>query len=202
MECFCQPVAFSNSLRPTPWGRLSRARILAVLVAGRGPTLFGRRRTAAFVCEVDSDLPRLGCFGRCAFFDECSVTEVVRVRVGACTDGNFMRCPSYGLRPDPAHHRSHSKQPRKQVSLNLFRSPRIAGAVAGDWSLSRTRGMSVGMKNGQKNVLPFPPPAAPPEVATIIVQIGNERFAIHWEVEDLPPASKPLAWRKPPLGAA
>ena len=61
--------------------------------------------------------------------------------------------------------------------------------------------MSVVMKNRQKNVLPFPSPPEEPEVTTIIVQIGNERFAIHWEVEDLPPAAKPLAWPKMPLGA-
>jgi len=70
------------------------------------------------------------------------------------------------------------------------------------FSLPGTRGMSVVMKNGQKNVLPFPPPAAQPEAATIIVQIGNERFAIHWEVEDLPPAAKPLPWRKEPWGTS
>jgi hypothetical protein len=25
--------------------------------------------------------------------------------------------------------------------------------------------------------------------ATIIVQVGKDRFAIHWEIEELPPAS-------------
>ena len=42
------------------------------------------------------------------------------------------------------------------------------------------------MKKNQKKILPFPPP--PPEPNTIIAQIGRERFAIHFEFEDLPPA--------------
>jgi hypothetical protein len=54
------------------------------------------------------------------------------------------------------------------------------------------------MKNRQ-NILPFPAPPEEPVVRTIIVQIGNERFAIHWETEDLPPAAKPSAWRKKSL---
>jgi len=42
-----------------------------------------------------------------------------------------------------------------------------------------------------KKVLPFTRPAKEPAPSTIICQIGNERFAIHWQVEDLPPA-KPM----------
>jgi hypothetical protein len=30
----------------------------------------------------------------------------------------------------------------------------------------------------------------------IVVQIGDERFAIHWEIEELPPAA-PIVLRKP-----
>jgi hypothetical protein len=37
--------------------------------------------------------------------------------------------------------------------------------------------------------LPFPTPPAEPLDATIIVQVGEDRFAIHWEIEELPPAS-------------
>jgi hypothetical protein len=47
--------------------------------------------------------------------------------------------------------------------------------------------MSVCMKNHPKKVLPFPKPPAKPENSRIVVQIGNERFAIHWEIEELPP---------------
>jgi hypothetical protein len=44
------------------------------------------------------------------------------------------------------------------------------------------------MKNRKNNLLPFP--KAPQELgtSTIVVQIGSERFAIHFEIEDLPPA--------------
>jgi hypothetical protein len=57
--------------------------------------------------------------------------------------------------------------------------------------------MTVLMKNSQKKVLPFPEP--PEELANspIVVQIGNQRFAIHYEIEDLPPAAPLLQWRHP-----
>jgi hypothetical protein len=60
--------------------------------------------------------------------------------------------------------------------------------------LAESRGMFVRM-NRPKKVLPFPPPAEEPLASTIIVQIGNDRFAIHWKIEELPPAS-PLVARK------
>ena len=50
------------------------------------------------------------------------------------------------------------------------------------------------MKNSQK-VLPFPQPLEVPGAQTIICQIGDERFAIHFEIEDLPPASPLLPWK-------
>jgi len=56
-------------------------------------------------------------------------------------------------------------------------------------SLPERRGMSVLMKNSQKKVLPFPKPSEEPGASTIIVQIGDERFAIYWEIEDRPPAT-------------
>ena len=37
------------------------------------------------------------------------------------------------------------------------------------------------MKNSQK-ILPFPKPPEDPGAQTIIFQIGNERFAIHYEM--------------------
>ena len=54
-------------------------------------------------------------------------------------------------------------------------------------------GISVVMKNRKNNVLPFP--KAPQELgtSTIVVQIGSERFAIHFEIEDLPPAGSPAS---------
>jgi hypothetical protein len=52
------------------------------------------------------------------------------------------------------------------------------------------------MKKNEKKVLPFPSPLPDPGRTTIIVQIGRERFAIHFEFEDLPPA--PLS-PPPPL---
>jgi len=49
------------------------------------------------------------------------------------------------------------------------------------------------MKNRQKNVLPFPKPREQEfGLSTIIAQIGNQRFAIHIQTEDLPPAEPPL----------
>ena len=44
------------------------------------------------------------------------------------------------------------------------------------------------MKNRTNNVLPFPKPLQEVGTSTIVVQIGSERFAIHFEIEDLPPA--------------
>jgi hypothetical protein len=56
--------------------------------------------------------------------------------------------------------------------------------------------MSVGMKNSQKKVLSFPKPPEEPGAQTIIWQIGNERFAIHYEIEDLPPMAPLLEWKR------
>ena len=44
------------------------------------------------------------------------------------------------------------------------------------------------MKKNEKKVLPFPPPPRETSDQTIICQIGNDRFAIHFTFEDLPPA--------------
>ena len=63
--------------------------------------------------------------------------------------------------------------------------------------------MSVLMKNNRNNekVLSFPKPRGEPEGSTIIVQIGTDRFAIHWQIEDLPRAV-PLLWWKPEIPRA
>jgi hypothetical protein len=53
------------------------------------------------------------------------------------------------------------------------------------------------MNKTEKKVLLFPTPPKEPAASTIICQIGNERFAIHFEIEDLPPAA-PLLRLKPP----
>jgi hypothetical protein len=53
--------------------------------------------------------------------------------------------------------------------------------------------MSVPMKNRKNNLLPFPEPPQEPGTSTIVVQIGSERFAIHFEIEDLPPAEAPVS---------
>ena len=52
------------------------------------------------------------------------------------------------------------------------------------------------MKKSPKKVLPFPKRPEEPAASTITVQIGNERFAIHWQIEDLPPAATPLLWKR------
>jgi hypothetical protein len=57
--------------------------------------------------------------------------------------------------------------------------------------------MNVVMKNSQKKVLPFPKPPEELEASKIVVQIGNERFAIHYEMEELPPVPPLLLWKRP-----
>jgi hypothetical protein len=52
--------------------------------------------------------------------------------------------------------------------------------------------MTVVMRNRKNNLLPFPEPPEEPGTTTIIAQIGGERFAIHMQFEDLPPAPPPL----------
>jgi hypothetical protein len=50
-------------------------------------------------------------------------------------------------------------------------------------------------RNGQANqkkVLLFPAPREEREITQMIVQIGRQRFAIRWEIEDLPPSATPL----------
>lgn len=49
----------------------------------------------------------------------------------------------------------------------------------------------------RRKVLQFPKPPEQPKASTITVQIGSERFAIHWQIEELPPAA-PL--QKPEKG--
>jgi hypothetical protein len=48
--------------------------------------------------------------------------------------------------------------------------------------------MSVLMKNSPNKVLLFPAPPQEAESSPIIVQIGGDRFAIHFQIQDLPPA--------------
>jgi hypothetical protein len=67
--------------------------------------------------------------------------------------------------------------------------------------------MSGPMKNRNNNVFPFPRPLEEPGTSTIIAQIGSERFAIHMQIEDLPPAAPPVVMlkrraKKAPLKAA
>jgi hypothetical protein len=52
------------------------------------------------------------------------------------------------------------------------------------------------MKNRKNNVLPFPKLPEEAGSSTIIAQIGSERFAIHLQIEDLPPAAPPLVMLK------
>ena len=41
----------------------------------------------------------------------------------------------------------------------------------------------------KKKVIPFPTPPSEPIATTYVVQIGDQRFAIHWKIEDLPPGA-------------
>ena len=64
-------------------------------------------------------------------------------------------------------------------------------ALAFSWE---RRHECVVMKNRQKKVLHFPKPAEQPEDPRIVVQIGRDRFAIHWEIEELPPVPPVTLW--------
>jgi hypothetical protein len=52
------------------------------------------------------------------------------------------------------------------------------------------------VNQSKKNVLPFPGRPEEPAPSTIFCQVGNDRFAIHWEVEELPPVSPLLGVNK------
>src|ERR1700689_4451572 len=52
------------------------------------------------------------------------------------------------------------------------------------------------MKTTQK-VLQFANPAEESETSPIVIQIGNERFAIHYEIQKLPPAPPQLRSKRP-----
>jgi hypothetical protein len=56
--------------------------------------------------------------------------------------------------------------------------------------------MTGAMNNRKNNVLPFPEPAEQSGISTIVAQIGSERFAIHIQIEDLPPAAAVLRWKR------
>jgi hypothetical protein len=47
----------------------------------------------------------------------------------------------------------------------------------------------------RKKVLEFPKPPEEPGARTIVCQIGDERFAIHYEIEDLPAAAPLIPWK-------
>jgi hypothetical protein len=57
------------------------------------------------------------------------------------------------------------------------------------------------MNDTRKKVLLFPSGSERPSRPEIIAQIGNERFAIRWEIEELPAAAPVLALRKEPKSA-
>jgi hypothetical protein len=53
------------------------------------------------------------------------------------------------------------------------------------------------MKKTKHKILSFPP-SKEPAGQTIICQIGSDRFAIHMEIEDLPPPRAAIQFRSPP----
>jgi|HubBroStandDraft_2_1064218.scaffolds.fasta_scaffold1542618_1 hypothetical protein len=52
------------------------------------------------------------------------------------------------------------------------------------------------MNNRQKKVLAFPTSPEEPLASTIVIQIGKDRFAIHWKIEELPPAAPLLLLKR------
>lgn len=55
------------------------------------------------------------------------------------------------------------------------------------------------MRKTENKILPFPQPKLQLTTQTIVCHIGSERFAIHIEIEDLPPVTTPLLLVKSPL---
>jgi hypothetical protein len=55
-------------------------------------------------------------------------------------------------------------------------------------------------KNKKQNVLLFPASREEPAISPMIFQIGAERFAIHWEIEDLPSPPPVLLLHSPRNG--
>ena len=55
--------------------------------------------------------------------------------------------------------------------------------------------MTVVMKDSQRKVLVFPKPSEE-RGNSMLVQIGNDRFAIRWEIEELPPAAPLVPWKR------
>jgi hypothetical protein len=47
-------------------------------------------------------------------------------------------------------------------------------------------------KKSEKKVLLFPAPPEERVVTSMTMQVGKDRFVIHWEIEDLPPVVEPL----------
>jgi hypothetical protein len=58
------------------------------------------------------------------------------------------------------------------------------------------------MKTSQKELLQFPAPLEQPENSTITVHIGGDHFAIHYQIEDLPPPAPVLRMQKTKKRAA
>ena len=90
---------------------------------------------------------------------------------------------------------------KQDSNLQPFGSLRIRYCLAPQQRMTSlplpgTRGMPVLMKNHPKKVLLFPTPPEEPLASTIVVQIGSERFAIHWEIEELPRAAPLLLWKR------
>jgi hypothetical protein len=63
--------------------------------------------------------------------------------------------------------------------------------------------MTGAMNNRKNNLLRFPErPEDESGISTIIVQAGSQRFAIHFQTEDLPPVEPPLLMPKRKINKA
>ena len=71
------------------------------------------------------------------------------------------------------------------------------GAAREDLRSAGTRGMTVLMKTTRNKVLQFPKPPEESKTSPIVVQIGNERFAIHYRMEELPADTATAAVKAP-----
>jgi hypothetical protein len=73
---------------------------------------------------------------------------------------------------------------------------RVRSVSSVNLRLPENRGMSILMNNRQKKVLAFPTSPEEPLASTIVIQSGKDRFAIHWKIEELPPAAPLLLWKR------
>src|SRR5712691_9474616 len=93
-------------------------------------------------------------------------------------------------RPEPPESHFYVAHPAEagQKARPIWREP-TGGIVVSERQPGTPPAQRKDMKKSEKKVLHFHPHPRAPAPTTILCQIGNERFAITWQIEDLPPAA-------------